>query len=404
MKSFKTYLLIGLLTITIAPATAFAQSQAIDANRMNRDIRIMENILGELFRTQISPSGSNQTFVVSGTGTFHGDNVRGTYLPGFGVIFNVGNTGIWGSTYRVLSGSGDSEYTFYYDAVGSDKKKEEVDQESITARIQSFLRDYATTIGQLKDDEKVMVIFGAKSNSQYSYARLLTGRVTTATTTLQGQDVKTDDEDEDEKEEIPVISVSTKVSDLKEFRTGRINADKFEDRLAVATSKDREYLDLKVMGNIFETALRDQKGDGYRLSGNVSYLMLDNFGALFSLSVRYGTGSNRFAGTLTSEFMRVTTGYDNDKEKEEYQEYLKVVTQAFEDLKRNVSEYIVDYGRTLSSVNSEQYLLLSITLSGRLDEIPERIDVQIKKSALDQLDRGSITREAALRQIVITEY
>lgn len=402
MKSFKTYLLIGLLTITIAPATAFAQSTSIDANRMNRDIRIMENILGELFRTQISPSGSNQTFVVSGTGTFHGDNVRGTYLPGFGVIFNVGNTGIWGSTYRVLSGSGDSQYTFYYDAVGSDKKKEEVDQESITSRIQSFLRDYASTIGQLKDDEKVMVIFGAKNNSQYSYARLLTGRVTTATTTVQGQNVAADDEDE--KEEIPVISVSTKVSDLKEFRTGRINADKFEDRLAVATSKDREYLDLKVMGNIFETALRDQKGDAYRLSGNVNYLMLDNFGALFSFSVRYGTNSRRFPTTVTSEFMRVTTGYDNDKEKEEYQEYLKTVTQAFENLKTNVSEYIVDYGRTLSSVNSDQYLLLSITLSGRLDEIPERVDVQIKKSVLDQLDRGTISRDAALRQIVINEY
>ncbi|MEQ9264512.1 MAG: hypothetical protein RLN81_04785 [Balneolaceae bacterium] len=402
MKSFRTYLLIGLLTITIAPATAFAQSTSIDANRMNRDIRIMENILGELFRTQISPSGSNQTFVVSGTGTFHGDNVRGTYLPGFGVIFNVGNTGIWGSTYRVLSGSGDSQYTFYYDAVGSDKKKEEVDQESITSRIQSFLRDYASTIGQLKDDEKVMVIFGAKNNNAYSYARLLTGRVTTATTTVQGQNVAADDEDE--KEEIPVISVSTKVSDLKEFRTGRINADKFEDRLAVATSKDREYLDLKVMGNIFETALRDQKGDAYRLSGNVNYLMLDNFGALFSFSVRYGTNSRRFPTTVTSEFMRVTTGYDNDKEKEEYQEYLKTVTQAFENLKTNVSEYIVDYGRTLSSVNSDQYLLLSITLSGRLDEIPERVDVQIKKSVLDQLDRGTISRDAALRQIVINEY
>lgn len=399
MKSFKTYLLIGLLTITIAPATAFAQSQSIDANRMNRDIRIMENILAELFKTQITSSGSNQTFVVSGSGALRADNVRGTYLPGFGVIFNVSNSGTWGSSYRVLSGGGENGYTFYYDT-NSDDKKAPVDQESITLRIQSFLKDYASTIGQLKDDEKVMVIFGAKNNNVL-YARLLT-------TASSGQQ-KTE-----EKEEIPVISVSTKVSDLKEFRTGRINAAKFEDRLAVATSKDKEYLDLTVMGNIFKTALDGQEGEAFRLSGRVNHLMLDNFGALFSLDVRYSTSPRgsavwNFNTALSRTVEGVVSVNSQTRELEsaiakEKEELNKRVNGAYSLLLANLKEYIVDYGRTLSSLNNEQYLLLSVTISGRFEDVPERIDFQVKKSVLQQLDRGSISREKAISEVFVNEY
>lgn len=401
MKSLKTYLLIGLLTIIIAPATAF--SQTLDANRMNRDIRIMENILGELFKTQITPSTHtlpNQTFVVTGSGVLHADNVRGTYLPGFGVIFNVSNSGTWGSSYRVLSGGGENGYTFYYDTDSNDKKAP-VDQESITSRIQSFLKDYASTIGQLRDDERVMVIFGNQGNNSRLYARLLT-------TSSSGQKTT------EEKEEIPVISVSTKVSDLKEYRTGKINASKFEDRLAIATSKDKEYLDLTVMGNIFKTALDGQEGEAFRLSGGVNHLMLDNFGALFSLDVRYSTGSR---GRGVWDFNTVLRGrvetavsvnsqaqYTDAKIAEEKEELNKRVNQAYSSLLTNLKEYIVDYGRTLSSLNNDQYLLLSITINGRFEDIPERIDLQVKKSVLQQLDRGSISRGKAIAEVFVNEY
>ena len=49
MKQLKMTLLIGLLSLILAPSIV---AQNIDAHRMKRDIRIMENILSELFRTQ----------------------------------------------------------------------------------------------------------------------------------------------------------------------------------------------------------------------------------------------------------------------------------------------------------------------------------------------------------------
>jgi len=69
-----------------------------------------------------------------------------------------------------------------------------------------------------------------------------------------------------------------------------------------------------------------------------------------------------------------------------------------------LKEYIVDYGRTVKSVSSDQFMLLSVDVNGRYENIPGRIDIQVKKSVLEQLDKGSISRDQALERVVITEY
>ena len=399
MKKLYKYLLIGLLSITFTPIESFAQS--IDANRMNRDINIMENILSELFRTTITSSNSNQAFVVESGGFYRGNSSRGTYMPGFGVIFMVSNSNR--GVYTVANETGNSTYAFYYNGDG-DEESQKVDQESITYRIKEFLRDYGSTIGQLKNDEKVMVIYGSKSNSSRLVYRFPTG---------QGR------ASSDKQETLPVISVSAKVSDLNDFRSGKLTADNFDKRLAVATSEDKEYLDLKVMGNIFETALKDQDKESFRLSGSVDYMMLDNFGALFSLDVRYdefGRASllvrnleGRVRSQALSELTAVGQARNNeDSDEKTFEERKKELEQklnsAYANMVSNIKEYVVDYGRTLNSLDSDQFLLLSINVNGRYENIPDRLDIQIKKSVLEELDRGRISREDALKQVVVTEY
>ncbi|MFV1883968.1 MAG: hypothetical protein ACMZ7B_05745 [Balneola sp.] len=400
MKKLYKYLLIGLLSITFTPITSFAQS--IDANRMNRDINIMENILSELFRTTITSSNSNQAFVVESGGFYRGNSSRGTYMPGFGVIFMVSNSNR--GIYTLANETGNSEYTFYYNGDG-DEENEKVDQESITNRIKEFLRDYGSTIGQLKNDEKVMVIYGSKSNSSRLLYRFPTGQGRVSS---------------DKQETLPVISVSSKVSDLNDFRSGKLTADNFNKRLAVATSEDKEYLDLKVMGNIFETALKDQDKESFRLSGSVDYMLLDNFGALFSLDVRYDEFGRATAvvwdleNRIRRSSDRVAVGQvrssgsdtplTKDELEERKKELEKNISTAYSNLVTNIKEYIVDYGRTLNSLSSDQYLLLSISVNGRYENVPDRLDIQIKKSVLEQLDKGSISREQALQRVVVTEY
>ena len=95
---------------------------------------------------------------------------------------------------------------------------------------------------------------------------------------------------------------------------------------------------------------------------------------------------------------------DSDDIKKEEAEHLEKVTNAYNGLKNNIKEYLVDYGRTISSVKPDQYILTTVNIRGRYADVPERIDFQLKKTVLDQLDKGTITREKALEQVVVTEY
>lgn len=384
-------ILPALLIILLTSSLGWAQS--FDANRMNRDIKIMENILGEMFKTYSGNSSSRAVYIANFAGGSR--NVRGTYLPGYGIIFNVQT-----SSSFVLSQSSDGEgssnsFYYSYSTSSSDDDNVKVDEESVKDRITEFLKDYASTIGQLKPTENVMVIYG--SNSRHSFPSLVY-------TSSNGKI------DRKETEKLPVISGSVTKKDLDDYRSGKINESAFANKVQTASTTDKEYLDLKVMSNIFETALRDQAEESFRVSGNVSYLMLDNFGAIFNLDASYRTNNRLFGRvsgiTVTGAYIRTDSrdAPDAKEQDEKEAEFLASVNEAYSLLKSNIKEYLVDYGRTVSSVKPDQYILTTVNVRGRYNDIPERIDFQLKKSVLDQLDRGQISREKAVEQVVVTEY
>ncbi|MFY0684729.1 MAG: hypothetical protein JXR20_09260 [Balneola sp.] len=389
MKRIQQTIPLFLIILLTSP---LALAQNFDANRMNRDIKIMENILGEMFKTyNKNNQNSRATFSF---GNINGsDNVRGTYLPGFGIIFNVKHS--TGLVIMESASNSSSMQSFYYSSESSSEGDPEVNKENIQDRIIEFLKDYASTIGQLKPNENVMVIYGSKPS--HSFPALVV-RSTNDKTEVQ-----------EKREKLPVISGSVAKKDLDDYRSGKINASNFENKVKTASTTDKEYLDLKVMSNIFETALRDQDEESFRLSGNVNYLLLDNFGAIFNMDASFSS-SNRFFDTysgftISGSYVATQSRQANEEAiKKEETEHLAKVNDAYKKIKTNLKEYLVDYGRTVSSVTSDQYILTTVNIRGRYTDIPERIDVQLKKSVLDQLDKGSITREKALEQVVITEY
>jgi hypothetical protein len=398
MNNLRKTILIGLLSILFAPTLS---AQTIDANRMNRDIRIMENILSELFRTQIE-TPTAETLIID-RGGFRQRGIRGTYLNEYGVIFMINRDDPFTPRMHV---TGQGNYSFYY---GSDSDSEgtspKVDETTIKCRITEFLSDYASTIGQLGDDEQVMVIYGAQTGSSrtvWNY-RIAVNDVVV---------------DEQSNEELPVISASVKVKDLKDYRSGRLDAEKIKERISFATSEGKEYMDLKVMGNIFETAF-EESDTGFRMSGKPNYLLLDNFGAIFSFDTRYSDREGAFTILNNSRMavqglrrgdgriqVRGNVTQEDVEEMEAKEEEMKIkIIEAYANMIANVSEYLVDYGRTLNSVESEQHVLISMSVSAsRIEEVPQRVDLQIKKSVLENLDRGRISREDAIESVSVTEY
>lgn len=394
MKRFlQSSLLIGIL-LTGVSSPAYAQD--IDANRMNRDLRIMENILGELFKTQYgeTPQGSAAT-IVSGL-NFRSNNVRGTYLPGFGVIFDIKSRSNM-VIYETRNGSSASAY-FYYNSEGSQgRETEEVTEEAVVNRIAGFLKDYGSTIGQLSKNDKILVIYGANRNANNFVLRV----------SNSVQQAETEDNS------LPTISVSVQAGALAEYRRGELSGEEFMRRLETATSEDKEYLDLQVMSNIFETAFDEMKSPSFRTVGGVDYIMLENFGALYSMDVRFGGVRNSrvaYQREFAERLRQLGVSAPQSEATESEDELWDTLNSAYDSMISNTKEYIVDYGRTLSSLDSDQFLLVSLSIPGRYEiqgrdeRIPERVEIQVSKSVLEQLDRGRISREEALEQVNVTEY
>ncbi|MEQ8524297.1 hypothetical protein [Gracilimonas sp.] len=384
---FAKMIIVGLMTLLLSPLSL---AQNFDTNRMNRDIKIMENILGEMFKTQFTTKEGTGTIQVRSQGyTIFGSgssgNVKGTYIPGYGVIFMIPSTS---NRYSIVSRkSSDRQIVFQYSSDDNDSDRS-IDKESVTNRISEFLQDYASTIGQLKNDESILVIYGSANSTGSRFAVY----------NLQG-------DEEDKSEPLPVISVSAKKSDLEAYRAGRLNTDAFKNRLSVSTSEDKERLDLKVLGNIFGTALGDGDGNQYHLinSNSLSYMYLDNFGALYSLDLHrgHGLGSNVFELRLNRDSNAEEIAAKAQESEKKVSETLE---KEYDALVAKTKEFIVDYGRTLSSLNDDQYLLVSLNINDSSDIVPERVDFQVKKSTFNQLDRGQISREAALNAVTLTEY
>lgn len=397
MKTLHKYFLIGFMLCFTTPVI---QAQTIDANRMNRDLRIMEGVLSEMFKMEpaITSPGRESVFARF---SLRGNTVKGTYVPGYGAIFMIPQkTYVFPEFAEPGKPKDGSKMDFYYnsDKNTSDKK---VDEESIKQRITEFLKNYAPTIGQLKDEENVIVIFGSKKMNSpvFGFYSVSGGQI-----------------NDDTSEPLPIISISTTKSNLDAYRAGKLKDSAFNKKLSVSETENKEYLDLKVLCNIFETAFSESSPEAFRLSGGVDYLMLENFGAIYTMTIRFDPGHHfppiiiqdqQLREAMQKRQINVLSNMDSasvEEAKAKKAEYDEKARTTYKELKNQLKDYLVDYGRTLSSINSDQYILATVNIEGNVDGIPERIDAQIKKSALQQLDKGSISREQALQSIALVEY
>ncbi len=386
--------LILALTVAFVPVRA---QQNIDGNRLNRDINIMESVLEEMFR--VSSSGAGTASSISSF-SLHGESIRGTYLPDYGVIFQIsvptGNLTIVNS-----DDPGERNLVFQY---GDSDQEQEVTAENVTDRMVEFLKDYGSTIGQLADDDHVMVIYGGTPQSTNNFNAFFS---------VSGNRININSEPD-----LPVISVSAQVSDLAAYRSGDLGEQQLRNRISISESEPNssDNKDVRVMANIFDTAFEENE-EGFEVRGSVDYLALDNFGVLFFFEARYGSGGPIFqideldfqfgsdsSQVQAAEELRQRLQKTREEAEQKRAKLRQNAFSAFETFKQDLREYLVDYGRTLRSVENDQYILVSVTLDAPADEIPERIDLQLNKSVLEQMDRGAISREGAINRVSIREY
>jgi hypothetical protein len=444
MKSMKT--IITLCLIITAPVLLTAQD--IDNTRMDRDLRIMENILVELFVPKAAPRIAPV------------DKVDGQYLPGYGVYFTIpARVNIRAMNVRRLGNDGDEVRI----QVDPDRATDLIPEDEVRSLATEFLKNYAPTISQLQPDNKITVIYGVKANRYAPGSTIVRG--------LQGSIQNTDTrftwdrERQTDQPDQKIVTVTATKKNLDDFRTGRMNDSRFESTLAVSISdiNDRKQ-DLNLFKTILESAHSQQEEVVFRLS-IPDYLYFDHLGVIFQSTLSISSnlmvasaignalteerffrgGSNRseleaaffdggmlmrsLAGTanlpdsVVATLIRPTIRVHRDStlNSQQVEEIVQRFRSEIEQRERErreaiealdlpaalntslglMKEVLIDYGRTLSSVNSDQHILISLNVVARnVDGLPSRVDLQIKKSDLEEMEIGRITRDQALSRII----
>ena len=405
MNTMKQLMATSLMALML---TSFSFAQDFDANRMNRDIRIMENVLSELFKVEakshVSSSADNRTVEVRGRATAFtfnsfgrsSEQVTGDYIPGYGVIFKV--PAMLSANISRISVNrddrGEKVLSFYYDSDDASGDSQ-ITEEAVKQRITNFLKDYAPTIGQLDKEERVTIVYGERKG---------------AAPKVRIFNFSDEAEQETEIEPIPVITVSAKAGDLASLRNGRLSSDDFDKQLSVKTSDEnkKQPMDLQVMSNILKTAFEDGGDEAFHLvtSNSLSYVNIEGFGVHYTLDMHRGHGLQSITLRAFSRFEESDAEVDETAKKvqiarEEREETIKA---EYQKMVEQIKMYMVDYGRTLNSLSNDHFLIISANLLDHGNLIPAQVNFQLKKSVLQQLDRGQISREAALNAVTLTEY
>ncbi len=385
-----------MLSVVFFSVTVFAQNK-IDEDRMQRDLEVAENILGTLLKQQF------------GKRAFFPIEVNGSYLPGYGVTFRVPTEAIgfigamnfpndnWDQGPVIFEQVEDGNGFVYSTeprvagATTITRKKSEVDakgkasgfakraasdtdslKQSANAKIleaaKNFIADYGDLISQLAPNEKIVV-----TNKGQGFERVWINGF--------GQNFKRS-----------YLSLEGLKSDVNQFRQGKITRAQLMSKIKEVNSEVNDELqpDLELLSSIFTRLYSRDLSKSFFTDEGIYYDRLKDYGVIYHMQVY---SSNQ----IENEMFDLPTVRLNDVDQKTRDKKVKELYPVFE---KSIKEDMLEYGRTLKSLQESETLTLEINLT-RCPKcgIPSTLELSVKNSVLKDYSTGKITKEAALAKI-----
>lgn len=456
-KNFCKYLIIkGLMIISMCFPLSFSLAQEIDNARMEQDIDVAEKILEELFNPN-----QNHTF-----GSRY--KSRGLHLKDYGVIFQVPSVAM--TIPYTISGQGIS-YSITGDAIILDRLRathaddDDHDDENknyknknkskiyrvrdldsilmarrmkIIDKMKSFYLNYGDLIGQLKDNDKIMLVYDSPDRE---YTATIAGNWGQFIKSIREKDENEDDNDDNDDE--PKVSApraktenrrTDKIvmeiarGDINQYKSGKLNKEQFLSKIKIQEiekNTDNE-MEFDILAGIFEKIVKRESNDFY-FRDRVHYQRLANFGVMYDLELqpehnwfiegRYNFEfNNRIFELKDRAFMLDEKRKNKDKhekelkkekenmerEKAELEKDNKEKKIEMEKFEKQIKENLIQYGRTLRSLKPDEFLALNIKFKSWSDEnTPQNMLFTIKKSVLEAYDKREISLEDAISKIEV---
>jgi len=175
------------------------------------------------------------------------------------------------------------------------------------------------------------------------------------------------------------------------FKQGKATREQTLAKLKVVNTEtiEEKEQDMELLSSIFNRLYRPDLSTTYFAENNLYYERLKEYGVIFYLQVysSYDTGYKRYA--LATQNMEDVDEVTRDKK----------VVELYPKFERELKENILEYGRTLKSLNDEEVLVFNVTLTKCKIKgcgIPTSLELTVKGSVLKDFGAGRIDKAAGL--------
>jgi len=272
--------------------------------------------------------------------------------------------------------------------------------EEITELMKTFLKNYGDLISGLPAEEKLVLTYRDTRISGNSF-------VFSNGTDAQSFFTTGDDKAKPKIE----ITVSVPFGKLTGYRKGSVSPDALNNAMTVETQLETEpepasYSMLKALlepqiSRIAESyfeVLKPEAQNVWGFSGSSGRMSFDNVqGYGVKYSWRYGR-AHRFPRSCNCD-----DEDENQEVKIDAEELDSEIDEQAEDMRQDVPELLVKYGRTLRDLDPKEYLELTIAFPACKDcTAPGTMTFTVNGATLHKYDKGDLTLDGAKDEVVIT--
>lgn len=437
MKRVIYFLIVGLMTVN---ASAFAQQKSDD--RMKRDIAVMETALSEMIKQELDQRN------------FFFTQIKGNYVAGYGVTFIVPTSmisSVWstGGNEVVVDGQING-FTFTSPDVIEFTNSPDVDVTENESRKTAQLmktkdakapkdqkeRDKAERAKQDEEKSRQINVYGVQTDAngygvvtRNTRKRVNTDSLNTVNNAKIVNAAKTFIADYGDmlsqltpterivvtnrgsnennywmyggqKAKRSLLSVEATKNDLTQFRQGAITRDQLLAKMKVVNTVTTPKVepDMELLVSIFNRLYREDLSRTYYSQGSTYYERLNDFGAILHMQVVSSMANEYNIPAKDVRLIMPTLGLSNLTQ-EERDKKVKELYPVFES---ELKENILDYGRTLKSLNDNEQFIVDVTMTKcKGCGIPATLELAVKASVLKDFNAGKLDKNAALSKIEV---
>jgi hypothetical protein len=392
MKMVKKFWLGACIALALQTQTSIAQK--VDDERMKRDIEVAENVLSTLIKQELSQERNG----------FFGIDVKGTYLPGYGVTFRLpldvtfpymiptvaaapAPGVVWnGSGYTVTTGGDEEEMeerervereavegrTKIYSLRDKEKSKRKVDADSmrtvynqkVIKAAKDFIVDYGDFLSQLGANEKIVITNQGEHRMWFPSSKRTH------------------------------LSLEATKGDITSLKQGKISRDQAIGKIKVVNTEsvDTKEPDLELMSSIFNRLYRSDLSKSFFTDDNIYYERLRDYGVVYYMQVYSSHQVDQNTVSMpTLELDRVDKATRDKK-----------VVELYPKFEQDIKENILEYGRTLKSLKDDESLIFNITMTKcKGCNIPSNVELSVKNSVLKDYGTGKVDKNSAMSKFIV---